>query len=57
MSKRALIIVATLLLWLGAMGWLVFAAVPSATTLAGGVVIAASTVWIARREARARKAG
>jgi len=44
------------LVWASAMGWLVFAAVPSATTLAGGVVIAASTVWIARREARARKA-
>lgn len=43
------------LVWASAMGWLVFAAVPSATTLAGGVVIAASTVWIARREARARK--
>lgn len=42
------------LLWAALMGWLLFADVPSQTTLIGGVVIAASTVWIARREARRR---
>lgn len=34
------------------LGWLVFSDVPSETTLIGGVVISASTIWIARREAR-----
>ena len=40
------------LVWASAMGWLVFGDVPSHTTLAGGVVICGSTIWIARREAR-----
>ena len=44
------------LVWASLMGWIVFTDVPSQTTLAGGVVIAASTVWIARREARRRTA-
>ena len=34
------------------LGWLVFAEQPSRSTLIGGVVICASTIWIARREAR-----
>ena len=42
------------LVWASLMGWIVFSDVPSQTTLIGGVVIAASTVWIARREARRR---
>ncbi len=42
------------LVWASLMGWLLFADLPSQTTLIGGVVIAASTVWIARREARRR---
>lgn len=42
------------LVWSSALGWLVFADVPSASALAGGVVIAAATIWIARREARRR---
>lgn len=42
------------LVWASALGWLVFADVPSRWTLIGGVVICASTVWIARREARGR---
>ena len=44
------------LVWASLMGWMVFADVPSQTTLLGGGVIAASTVWIARREARPRGA-
>lgn len=40
------------LVWATALGWLVFGDVPSQWTLAGGAVICASTVWIARREAR-----
>jgi len=40
------------LLWAALMGWLVFGDVPSRSTLVGGVVICASTIWIARRESR-----
>jgi drug/metabolite transporter (DMT)-like permease len=40
------------LVWAALMGWLVFADVPSHTTLLGALVILASTVWIARREHR-----
>ncbi len=42
------------LMWATMLGWLMFSDVPSQWTLAGGVVICASTVWIARREARGR---
>jgi drug/metabolite transporter (DMT)-like permease len=42
------------LVWAAAMGWLVFSDVPAQTTIIGGIVIAASTLWIARREARGR---
>lgn len=44
------------LVWASALGWLVFSEVPSTSTLIGGAVICASTVWIARRESRARAA-
>ena len=40
------------LVWASLLGWLVFADTPSQSTLIGGVVICASTLWIARREAR-----
>ncbi len=40
------------LVWAVLLGWLAFGDRPSQTTLIGGVVIAAATVWIARREAR-----
>ncbi len=40
------------LVWAALFGWLVFSDVPSQSTLVGGVVICASTVWIARRESR-----
>jgi drug/metabolite transporter (DMT)-like permease len=44
------------LVWSAGLGWLMFADVPTQTTLIGGVVICASTVWVARRE-HARVAG
>ncbi|HWI80152.1 MAG TPA: DMT family transporter [Ramlibacter sp.] len=40
------------LVWATVMGWLVFADHPNRSTIIGGVVICASTLWIARREAR-----
>ncbi|MDP3761681.1 MAG: DMT family transporter [Ramlibacter sp.] len=40
------------LVWASLLGWLIFADRPSRSTLIGGVVICASTLWIARREAR-----
>ncbi len=42
------------LVWASVIGWIIFSDSPSLTTLAGGVVIAISTIWIARREARER---
>ena len=42
------------LVWASILGWLVFADIPSHSTLVGGVVISAATIWIARREARTR---
>jgi drug/metabolite transporter (DMT)-like permease len=40
------------LVWATLIGWLAFSDYPSRSTLIGGLVISASTVWIARREAR-----
>ena len=40
------------LLWAALLGWLMFADVPAQTTLLGGVVICAATLWVARREQR-----
>jgi drug/metabolite transporter (DMT)-like permease len=40
------------LVWAALVGWLVFSDLPSQSTLIGGVVICASTLWIARRESR-----
>ncbi|MBA3772572.1 MAG: DMT family transporter [Ramlibacter sp.] len=45
------------LVWASLLGWLVFSDIPSRSTLIGGVVICASTIWIARREARAAVRG
>ena len=42
------------LVWAAGMGWLVFSEVPSQSTLIGGAVICASTIWIANRESRGR---
>jgi drug/metabolite transporter (DMT)-like permease len=41
------------LVWSALMGWLLFADLPTASTLLGGAVIAAATLWVARRESRA----
>ena len=40
------------LVWATLLGWLVFSDSPSHSTLIGGAVICASTLWIARRESR-----
>ncbi|GAB3775869.1 DMT family transporter [Ramlibacter monticola] len=40
------------LVWATLIGWIWFADRPSRSTLAGGLVICLSTLWIARREAR-----
>lgn len=40
------------LVWAAALGWLLFADVPAAATLAGGALICAATLWVARREHR-----
>ena len=42
------------LVWASILGWLVFADPPSTSAIAGGLVIAVATFWIARREARLR---
>jgi drug/metabolite transporter (DMT)-like permease len=41
------------LLWSALLGFALFADVPTATTLAGGALITAATIWAARREAAA----
>ncbi|AMO25322.1 transporter [Ramlibacter tataouinensis] len=40
------------LVWATMLGWLVFGDMPSQSTLIGGAVICAATLWIAHREAR-----
>lgn len=40
------------LIWAALLGWLIFADIPTRTTLLGALVILAATVWIARREHR-----
>lgn len=40
------------LVWASLLGWLIFADVPTQTTLLGGGVIFAATLWLARREGR-----
>ncbi len=42
------------LVWSAVMGWLLFTDLPSQSTLIGGMVICASTLWVARRESRKR---
>jgi drug/metabolite transporter (DMT)-like permease len=44
------------LVWASALGWFAFGDVTSRSTVIGGIVICASTLWIARREARRRAA-
>ena len=43
------------LVWSALMGWLLFTDVPSASTLIGGVVICAATIWVAQRESRSHR--
>lgn len=38
------------LVWSALLGWIVFADIPTASTVAGGVLICAATLWVARRE-------
>ena len=40
------------LIWAALLGWAIFAEVPTASALAGGLVICAATLWLARRETR-----
>lgn len=40
------------LLWACLLGWLIFDDRPEGTTLAGGLIILAATVWVAHRDAR-----
>ena len=40
------------LVWASLLGFIVFADVPTVSTLIGGVVICAATLWLARRESR-----
>ncbi len=40
------------LIWSAFFGFLIFSDVPTTTTMVGGIVIAAATVWVARREAK-----
>jgi drug/metabolite transporter (DMT)-like permease len=40
------------LMWSAIMGWLLFSDVPSSTTLAGGLLICAATLWVAGRESQ-----
>jgi len=40
------------LVWASALGWVLFTDLPTQTTLLGGAVIFAATLWVARRERR-----
>lgn len=42
------------LVWSAAIGWLAFADVPTRSTLIGGALICAATIWVARRESAGR---
>jgi len=45
------------LVWAAILGFFMFGTVPAGWTLAGGIVILVSTLWLARRESRASRAG
>lgn len=40
------------LVWSAVMGWMLFSEVPTGNAIAGGVLISAATLWVARRESR-----
>jgi drug/metabolite transporter (DMT)-like permease len=39
------------------LGWALFADIPSFSTIAGGMLISAATLWVARRESQAARRG
>lgn len=41
------------LVWAALLGWAVFGDLPTVSTMAGGLLISAATLWVARRESRA----
>ncbi len=43
------------LVWAALLGWALFGDLPTTSTMAGGVLISAATLWVARRESRARR--
>jgi len=43
------------LVWAVLLGWALFADIPSFSTIAGGMLISAATLWVARRESRSRR--
>jgi drug/metabolite transporter (DMT)-like permease len=43
------------LVWAVLLGWALFADIPSFSTIAGGLLISAATVWVARRESLLRR--
>jgi len=45
------------LVWAAILGFIIFGTTPAGWTLAGGVVILASTLWLARRESRVAPSG
>ena len=45
------------LIWMTALGYAIFADIPTLSTIIGGLVIVASTTWVARRESVRRRAG
>lgn len=40
------------LVWAALLGWAVFGDLPTVSTMAGGLLISAATLWVARRESR-----
>lgn len=45
------------LVWAALLGWAVFGDAPTASTMAGGLLISAATLWVARRESKGVRAG
>ncbi len=42
------------LVWAACLGWIAFGDVPAQSTLIGGLIISAATLWVSRREARSQ---
>jgi drug/metabolite transporter (DMT)-like permease len=45
------------LVWAVLLGWALFADIPSFSTIAGGMLISAATLWVARRESQTARRG